>query len=549
MTFQELYERKLPGTLATVLFKYFSNNYLYVPTRDFFPIPFFDSQDRGAIREVSELIQSYVKQDRTILLVVVPCTQDVATIEALEWASKADKTGKRTIGVLTKPDLIDDGAENEVAAVLLNKRKPLSLGYVMLKNRSQREILDNLSVEQARESEKDYFVSHPIWSTMDKRLFGIENLISKITRLYVSRIYDAIPSMRQEISSNLNRIKSELKEIGLGAGETPAEANMTLMRLVFEYNNLLNDATAGRYMKKELWNEKFRLCTKVRELYDEFKKEIGKTRPKFESDREFVEEIAEEIRNSRGRELPGFLNPRIFESRIAQYVETWRDASTNLVTRIHLLVRKTSQDLFSSICPDFPGLRQRMNLVISNSVQDLEKQARKEVQGVFDREIGQPFTLNEQFLASVNRKRLERFDAAVVVAMQRSRTDNRGKPNDKDVAKLLRAWYESYHCSGTPRRVEAEAEDLSTMLGCYWNVAADRFVDNLVMALENSFIKPLAQSIHVPMNDIVLRVGKSSEELNSLLREDPQLVKRRHDLIKSKDRLKKALELIENFKY
>ena len=519
------------------------------PTRDFFPFSFFDSQDRGAIREVTELIQGYVKQDRTILLVVIPCTQDVATIEALEWASRADVNGKRTIGVLTKPDLIDDGAENEVAQVLLNKRKPLNLGYVMVKNRSQREIIENISISEVRENEKNYFKDHPTWSSMNGEFFGIQNLISKITQLYVARIFDEIPSMRQEIISNLNNSVNQLKEIGVGVGETPAEASMTLMKLVFEYNNLLSDAAAGRYMRKQLWDENIRLCTKVRELYDEFKSEILKTRPKFENDRDFVNEIAQEIRNSRGRELPGFLNPRIFESRVAQYVESWKGSSKNLVSSVHFLVRKISQDLFQSICPDFPGLRQRMNLIIASSVQNLEKSAQIEVQGVFDREIGQPLTLNDQFLASVNKKRLERFDAAVVVALSRAGADNRGRPRDKDVSKLLRAWYESYHCSGTAQRVHAEAEDMSTMLGCYWDVAADRFVDNIVMALENSFIKPLAQTVHVPMNDVVLKVGKSSEELNSLLREDPKLVTRRKNLIESKDRLKKALELIENFKY
>lgn len=49
--------------------------------------------------------------------------------------SQVDPAGKRTIGVLTKPDLINPGGEAEVLEVLSNNRKPLKLGYVMVKVR------------------------------------------------------------------------------------------------------------------------------------------------------------------------------------------------------------------------------------------------------------------------------------------------------------------------------------------------------------------------------------------------------------------------------
>lgn len=65
----------------------------------------------------------------------IKTTQDIATVDILERAQKVDARGERTIGVLTKPDLIGPGNEDEVLAVLHNVRKPLQLGYVMVKNR------------------------------------------------------------------------------------------------------------------------------------------------------------------------------------------------------------------------------------------------------------------------------------------------------------------------------------------------------------------------------------------------------------------------------
>lgn len=54
-------------------------------------------------------------------------------LEPLNFRMQVDPNGERTIGVLTKPDLIGEGNEEEVMAVLHNTRKPLRLGYVMVK--------------------------------------------------------------------------------------------------------------------------------------------------------------------------------------------------------------------------------------------------------------------------------------------------------------------------------------------------------------------------------------------------------------------------------
>jgi hypothetical protein len=88
---------------------------------------------------VNSLIEGYLQQERTIILAVVPANQDVATIDILERAKKVDPEGDRTIGVLTKPDLIGPGNEEEALSVLNNVRKPLKLGYIMVKNRYEKQ--------------------------------------------------------------------------------------------------------------------------------------------------------------------------------------------------------------------------------------------------------------------------------------------------------------------------------------------------------------------------------------------------------------------------
>lgn len=510
-------------------------------------LPFVDSQNTSAIREVSNLIQGYVSQERTIMLVVVPATQDVATIEALEWASRADRSGQRTIGVITKPDLIDEGAEGEVAAVLANKRKPLKLGYIMVKNRSQRELEDNVSVRDARGREEEFFSRHKLFSKMPKSYFGVDNLVKKLTSVLRARVYDSLPSMRDEITSILEKAEKELSELGQGAGDTPAEASMTLMRIVFEYNSLLTESSAGRYADKRLWAPSVRLCTRVRAVYDQFKASVEGTRPPFEGDSKFIDEVESDIRNSRGRELPCFLNPRIFEFRVARYVEEWKGASNKLVSEVRKLASEVANEILGQLAPEFPGLCYKFHEIIADALNILEREARDEISAVFQREIGQPFTMNDQFLDAVNEKRLERFDQAVSLALARAGRDNRGNMREKTVSEMLRAWYKSYYCSGSEHRLRAEAEDMATMLGCYWDLSAKRFVDNLVMVMDTNMVRPLAQAVHIPMNELVLKVGTSQQALENLLKEDPETVSRRLAVTAQKNRLTRALELIDRF--
>lgn len=81
-----------------------------------------DGQDQKVVREVNDLIEAYIKQERTIILVVIPGPADISTVEGLERAKRVDPLGIRTIGVVTKPDLVNPGAEKEVPDVVQNQK-------------------------------------------------------------------------------------------------------------------------------------------------------------------------------------------------------------------------------------------------------------------------------------------------------------------------------------------------------------------------------------------------------------------------------------------
>ena len=110
------------------------------------------------------LIKSYVKDDRTIILCVIPANADISTSDGLQMARQVDPEGKRTIGVITKIDIMDRGTNAK--KMIMGNEVELKLGYVGIKNRSQADIVEKKGVNWALEQEKIYFSQHPIYSTM-----------------------------------------------------------------------------------------------------------------------------------------------------------------------------------------------------------------------------------------------------------------------------------------------------------------------------------------------------------------------------------------------
>jgi len=82
-----------------------------------------DGEDESMIERIRSLVKRYLEQSRTIILSVVPANVDIHNTEILQMAKEVDPEGDRTISVITKPDLVDKGAEDSVIQLLMNKTK------------------------------------------------------------------------------------------------------------------------------------------------------------------------------------------------------------------------------------------------------------------------------------------------------------------------------------------------------------------------------------------------------------------------------------------
>lgn len=85
-------------------------------------------------RQILELCYTYVQKKTAIIMAVSPANQDLANSDALKLARRVDPMGERTIGVLTKIDLMDAGTN--CLDIVQGKVYPLKLGYIGVMCRS-----------------------------------------------------------------------------------------------------------------------------------------------------------------------------------------------------------------------------------------------------------------------------------------------------------------------------------------------------------------------------------------------------------------------------
>lgn len=115
-------------------------------------------QPKDIEKQITDMVLKHITKPNAIILAVTSANQDLANSDGLKLARQVDPEGQRTIGVLSKIDLMDEGTD--VVDILAGRIIPLRLGYVPVVNRGQRDIENKRPIAYALESEKAFFENH-----------------------------------------------------------------------------------------------------------------------------------------------------------------------------------------------------------------------------------------------------------------------------------------------------------------------------------------------------------------------------------------------------
>lgn len=229
------------------------------------------------IDDVNEIVQRYMAKSRTIILAVIPCNQDIATTEVLKYASEHDPDCHRTLGVLTKPDLIDEGGEQRIVNILKNTERPLKHGYIMVQNPSQKELDEHILPEVAKQKEIEFFANHSHFQSFAEQT-GREALETKLQPLLVQHISNAIGPMLEELEEKHQTYENELHKMGLPPPVISSECRIALHQIQDEYIDVLRKTTSNDGGSDSMTN----FMNTVRDEDSKWYRDIRESRPAFD---------------------------------------------------------------------------------------------------------------------------------------------------------------------------------------------------------------------------------------------------------------------------
>jgi hypothetical protein len=224
------------------------------------------------IELVKNMVSGWIQDERTIILAVVAANVDIATQEILTMAAKADPKGLRTLCVLTKPDLVDKGAEHQVIDLVMGKRNKLKLGYCIVRNRAQNEL--NTDSDSRARQEINFFNTAP-WSSLPKNRVGVDALKRRLQDLFFEVVQREFPNIKRQIEKRLTVCKKDLSRMG-AERETPEQQRHYLEGIAAQFERITNEALGANYCRHEIFGEdhNLRLPTLVVDRSDRFAEDI-----------------------------------------------------------------------------------------------------------------------------------------------------------------------------------------------------------------------------------------------------------------------------------
>ncbi|XP_056107088.1 myxovirus (influenza virus) resistance G [Rhinichthys klamathensis goyatoka] len=448
-------------------------------------------QDIG--NQIKHLIMKFIEKQETINLVVVPCNNDIATTEALKMAQEVDPEGRRTVAILTKPDLIDRGTEKNILDIIHNKVIYLRKGYIMVKCRGQQQIDENIPLEEATAIERDFFQNHDHFrDLLNEDKATIKCLAVKLTQNLVDHIKKSLPQLNQQIKKKLWEVKNELKECETGPPEDPKGAKQFLVETLKRFSDQIDSLSSGEQMSKE------NLFVQLRAEFKKWNDHLNSTKTTFSDSKKLSQ-------TNRGRELLGFSSYRLFESLLQKHVAN---------------LKKPAVELLNAIIKDI--IITHLTDVVSQCFRNytvLQKTAKDKINDI---------QLTQQ--EKTEKRMLEQFEMENMVYTQ-----------DPIYLKLLNE-ITNEQFSEEELPLLTKNCMYSKMMEAYYEIVVQRMADQLPMMISFFMLKQTAQLLSTDMLCLV-----DGANVSELLFEDSDVSRRRKELRERRDRLSAAQEALNTF--
>ena len=313
-------------------------------------------------QQVKNLILDYVTTPNCLILAVSPANVDLVNSESLKLAKEVDPEGKRTIGVITKLDLMDSGTN--AMDILLGKVYPLKLGFVGVVNRSQQDIQLNIPVRQALDNEDHYFQRHPVYRTIANKC-GTRYLAKLLNKTLLNHIKDKLPDIRTKLNMLITQTEKDLLSYGPTQPKLENKAGLILHLINGFSTNFISaiDGNSPNISTKELCGG-----ARIYYIYNHvFSRQLNTIDPVADLS---TSNIKTAIRNSTGPRATLFVPELAFDLLVKPQIKLLEGPSQTCVELVFDELMKICQNAGDPELERYPNLKTTLIDVVSELLRE-----------------------------------------------------------------------------------------------------------------------------------------------------------------------------------
>lgn len=314
-------------------------------------------------KQTRNLISEYIAKPNSIVLAVSPANVDIVNSEALKLARYVDPTGKRTIGVLTKIDLMDHGTN--ALDILSGRVYPLKLGFIGVVNRSQQDIQSNKSMSDALAGEREFFRMHPAYRNIAPRC-GTRYLAKTLNTTLMAHIRERLPDIKARLNTLMGQTQQELASYGTDSFTGKEHRGSLILSLMTRFaTSFISsiDGTSSEISTKEL-------CGGAR-IYYIFNSVFGNSLETIDPTQNLSAlDIRTAIRNSTGPRPSLFVPELAFDLLVKPQIKLLEVPSQRCVELVYEELIKICHTCGSNELSRYPRLQGKLIEVVSDLLRE-----------------------------------------------------------------------------------------------------------------------------------------------------------------------------------
>jgi len=308
-------------------------------------------------RQIRSMILGYIRKPTAIIMAVTPANSDIANSDALKLARSVDPDGTRTLGVLTKVDIMDRGTD--VVDILRGRVYPLRLGFVAVINRSQQDINDGKAIAAALQSEQEWFDSNAQYSAVRGQC-STEYLASRTNELLMGHIRDSLPELRGRINGMLLERQRELSSLGGSTAlDDESQQGAMLLQILTRFAQDFKGAVAGAGGDMQELSGGARINYIFNDVFAATVEQVDPARSVS------LDDIRTAIRNSSGTKTSLFVSEGSFELVVKSLITRLHDPIRQCVELVYQELLRIVASLNNDDLERFKYLREALGIAVN----------------------------------------------------------------------------------------------------------------------------------------------------------------------------------------